>query len=254
MPLSLEHIINLMITPLMVSWLMMVISLLAQFRKRSRVALVSNFVAVLILWFAGTGIVSSTAARTLELRYPGLQEMSHADAIVVLAGVTRKAYPPQPVVHLGSGSDRLVYATELYKKGKAPLIAFSGDQNESAEMAEVMEMMGVPRESMLEEDTHLQNTFGAALDMKQALLSHNVHTILLVTSAIRMPRAMAVFGRLGFHPIPAPTDFITRTSSGSSDMVELAGEVLPNMGSLGVSTAALHELWGLLGYRLAGWI
>jgi uncharacterized SAM-binding protein YcdF (DUF218 family) len=254
MPLSLEHTIDLMITPLMVSWLMMVISLLAQFRKRSRMALVSNVIAVLVLWFAGTGIVSSVAARVLELQYPGSQEMPHADAIVVLAGVTGKAYPPQPVVHLGPGSDRLVYATELYKKGDAPLVAFSGDRNESAEMAEVMEMMGVPRESMLEEDTHLQNTFGAALNMKQALLSHNVHTVLLVTSAIRMPRAMAVFERLGFRAIPAPTDFITRISSGSPDIVELAGEVLPNMGNLSVSTAALHELWGLLGYRLAGWI
>lgn len=254
MPISVETAFNLIATPITLSWLMMVVSLVAQLRKRTRVALVSTVIAVTVLWLAGTSLIGGAFARTLESSNPAPSDMPHADAIVVLAGVTRKAYPPQPVPHLGAGGDRLVYAAQLYKEGKAPLVAFSGDRNESAEMAEIMEMMGVPRNAMLEENIALQNTFVAAREMRQALVSRNVHSLLLVTSAIRMPRAMPVFASLGFHVIAAPTDFITSTQPRPPDLPELVGAVMPTEGGVGVSTAALHELLGLLGYRLAGWI
>src|SRR6266851_6298854 len=186
---------------------------------------------------------TSADIRDAESSFRG--EIPQVDAIVVLGGGSGRAYPPQPVVHLGAGGDRLVYATALYKEGRAPLVVFSGNRFESAEMEEVMEMMGVPRTAMLEQDAPLQNTYGAARDLKPALISHNVRRVLVVTSAIRMPRALAVFRRLGISAVPAPTDFITRTDP-AKQPADSAAAVLPNMGSLGVSTAAIHEFLGLV--------
>jgi uncharacterized SAM-binding protein YcdF (DUF218 family) len=254
MPISIENTINLILAPLTLSWLMMMVSLFAQLGKRSRVALICNLIAVVVLWVAGASLIGGAAAQRLEMWNPAPSPLPHAEAIVVLAGVTRKAYPPQPVPHLGAGGDRLVYAAKLYHEGKAPLVAISGDRNESAEMAEIMEMMGVPRSAMLEEDISLQNTYMAALAMKQALIAHNVHSALIVTSAIRMPRAIRVFERLGFHAIAAPTDFITHRNALADGLLGIASMFLPTVGGLGVSTAVAHELLGLGGYRLAGWI
>ena len=242
-----------MLSPLMATWLLIAISLFAQLSKRSRIAMAANLIAVAIIWVTGTSIVSNDLARTFEMQNLPSGEIPQVDAIVVLGGVTGRAYPPQPVVHLGPGGDRLLYATALYKEGRARLVVFSGNRFESAEMAEVMEMMGVPRTAMLEQDTRLQNTYGAARDLKLALISHKVRRVLVVTSAIRMPRALAVFRRLGISAIPAPTDFITRTDP-AKQPADFAAAVLPNMGSLGVSTAAIHEFLGLVVYRLAGWI
>jgi DUF218 domain len=87
-------------------------------------------------------------------RVPALhpRELPHADAIVLLAGVTGKAYPPQPVLHLGARADRLIYAALLYKQNKAPLVIVSGNDAESAGMTQLLEMMGIPRSAMLGEN------------------------------------------------------------------------------------------------------
>ena len=81
-------------------------------------------------------------------------------------------------------------------------------------------------------------------------MSHNLHKVLLVTSAIRMPRALAVFRSLGTKAIPAPTDFTTRERPAALNFI---GVVVP-FGSCGYLSAAVHEIVGLVGYRLAGWI
>ena len=80
-----------------------------------------------------------------------------ADAIVVLAWVTGKAYPPQPVPHLGTGADRLTYAAVLYNQNKATLVIFSGNDAVSADIAEIMGMMGIPRIVMLGENANLKH-------------------------------------------------------------------------------------------------
>jgi uncharacterized SAM-binding protein YcdF (DUF218 family) len=252
MVILLEKIVHAVLLPGLLAWLLMIISLFAQLGKRSRIAIVTNIIAVAILWLAGNTIVCNILVRMWEMRYVPSGDLPHVDAIVVLAGVTERAYPPQPVPHLGPGADRLVYAAMLYKEGKAPLVFLSGNRSESTDMAEVMEMMGVPRTAMVRENTDLPNTYGAARDLKPALISHNVHRVLLVTSAIRMPRALAVFRSLGIDVVPAPTDFSTRTTS-TLQAQSIISAVVP-MGDNSRFGAALHEIVGFIGYKLAGWM
>jgi uncharacterized SAM-binding protein YcdF (DUF218 family) len=216
----------------------MALSLLAQIRELSRLALASNLIAVAILWFAGTSIFTEVLVLKLELRNVPSAQIPYGDAIVVLGGVTGKAYSPQPVPHLKQGSDRLVYAASLYKAGKAPLVIFSANGSESADMAEVMELMGVPRAAMVEEDGRLRDTYGTARDLNETLVSRHVHKILLVTSAIRMPRAVAVFQHFGLDVVPAPTDFLTASAEATSQPLNLLCAVIPNLGDLDAFTAA----------------
>jgi hypothetical protein len=44
-------------------------------------------------------------------------QLPKANAIVLLASVTARAYAPQPVPHLENGADRLVYAASLFNEG-----------------------------------------------------------------------------------------------------------------------------------------
>jgi uncharacterized SAM-binding protein YcdF (DUF218 family) len=251
--------------PLGMACLLMAISLVAQIRRRSRIAIASNLAALAILCLMGNRTVSHLLVRPLETRNLPAGPLPQADAIVVLGGVTGPALPPQPTVHLGEGADRLTYAAELYRAHKAPLVVLSGGGKpwnkglppESAQMAEIMQMLGVPPSAILEESAS-RNSHENAVYTGRFLLAQNLHKVLLITSAVTMPRALAAFRHQGIDAIAAPTDFITSLVEDSpggipgveADILELP----PNTRSLDESGAALHEYVGLFVYRLAGWI
>ena len=125
---------------------------------------------------------------------------SAADAIVVLGGSTEPALSPRPIVEMNGTGDRVTYAAYLYKEGKAPHLLLSGgyitwlDERQSTpavEMASLLEMMGVPAEALwLEEKS--QNTYENALYTHQILTEKGINRIILVTSAMHMPRSVAL--------------------------------------------------------------
>jgi len=76
-----------------------------------------------------------------------------------------------------------------------------------------------------------------------------VKRILLVTSAIHMPRALATFRTLGITAIPSPTDYleVDRKNFEIKDF-------LPNIDALGDTSLAVREYLGIMAYRWRGWI
>jgi uncharacterized SAM-binding protein YcdF (DUF218 family) len=79
-----------------------------------------------------------------------------------------------------------------------------------------------------------------------------------VTSALHMPRSVALFRHLGIEVIPAPTDF-TVTQAGWDNLFAFEPQsflinILPNASSLGLTTNALKEYLGLIVYRMRGWL
>jgi uncharacterized SAM-binding protein YcdF (DUF218 family) len=248
--------------PLSMACLLILVSLIAQFRNRRRIAIVANIVALAILCVMGNRTVSHLIMSPLESHDMPPEPLPPADAIVVLGGVTAPAIPPQPVVHLTSGADRLTYGAQLYRDHKAQLVILSGGgmpwnegmPPESTQMAEVMQMLGVPRSAILEESSS-RNSHENAAYTSRLLLAHNLHRVLLVTSAIAMPRALAVFRKQGIDAIAAPTDFTTDHGrpNGTLGLEVAALGLVPSSRALEESSGALHEYLGLLIYRLVGW-
>lgn len=71
--------------------------------------------------------------------------------------------------------------------------------------------------------------------------------ILLVTSALHMPRAMACFRQHGLAPVAFPVDYLNPRIDRPGDLVQ------PNLlANIERADAALHEWIGLLLYRLQG--
>ena len=73
--------------------------------------------------------------------------------------------------------------------------------------------------------------------------------VLLVTSAIHMPRSVAVFRAAGVNVIPAPTDITVLDTRYDG----LFGW-LPAIGALGATSRAVHEYIGLCVYWIRGWL
>jgi uncharacterized SAM-binding protein YcdF (DUF218 family) len=79
------------------------------------------------------------------------------------------------------------------------------------------------------------------------LRARQLQHVVLVTSASHMRRAVATFHKQGIFPDTYPVDYQ------ATDIVTPFSFV-PSAGSLDKMTAVLHELFGMLAYRLHGYI
>src|SRR5690606_21114262 len=132
-----------------------------------------------------------------------------AEAIVVLGGNTAGGrenwflpYDPQ------TAETRTEAAAKLFHARRAPLIvvsgaALDGSVSEAQTMARALVRAGVPESAIILE-TNSHNTRENAVFSSELLKEKGVSRVLLVTSALHMPRAMAVFTKQGVHPIAAP--------------------------------------------------
>jgi uncharacterized SAM-binding protein YcdF (DUF218 family) len=211
---------------------------------------------ILLIFSSFTG--SSTLLRALEVRYPdvAIASLPPAQAIVVLGGAMRAPGGQHELSSLiDNSSDRLLRALRLYHAGKAPLILCTGgagDPPEALVMSGLLQEWGVPPQDILLEDQSV-NTRENALFSYSISNARAIRHILLVTSALHMPRAIAAFRKVGFEVTPAPADFRTGWGSGAGRFGRLP-EWLPDAGNLVWSQRAVKEWIGLLVYRLRGWI
>lgn len=229
--------------------------------KWPRLAALFIGVALVLLLGSSNGWVSNWLVRSLEFQYVPATPLPQADAIVVLGGATRSALSPRPWVEVNEAGDRVLYGAKLYREGKAPRLILSGGQingegPESADMAELIESMGVPKSAILQDPTSL-NTRQNAVNVKYLMTTNGIHRILLVTSALHMPRSLAIFRKLEIEAIPAPTDYLMSVSHREITQHSpqaLVLNLLPDAGQLKESTLAIKEYVGIFVYRLRGWL
>ena len=160
--------------------------------------------------------------------------------------------------------DRVLYGARLYLAGKAPLLILSGGRiswrdggpPESADMAEIAQLMGVPADAILQDPTSL-NTYQNAVNVKKILQDRGLNRILLVTSAFHMPRSLLIFKKQGVDAIPAATDFFV--SEQNLKAIDLSPQartlnLLPDASKLNQVSKVMKEYIGLGVYRLRGWL
>ena len=227
--------------------------------KRLRVSRWLCAAALLPLLVFSSAVGSGTLLRSLEGRYPdtAIADLPRAQAIVVLGGAVHEPSSQHPNSGLINPSDRILHALRLYRAGRAPLVLCSGggaDHPEAPVMGRLLQEWGVPAEAILLEDQSL-STRENALFSYSILNTRGIRHILLVTSAIHMPRAAAVFRKVGFEVTPAPADFRTGwgQGEGGGGFTGWLGRWLPEASDLQWSDKALKEWLAMLVYRLHGW-
>ena len=117
--------------------------------------------------------------------------------------------------------------------------------------------MGVPDEALWLEPAS-RNTYENALGTQAILESRGIDRVILVTSAMHMPRAYGVFAGLGLDVVPAPTDFLVTQEDWAyytqPHVVIQLFNLLPTAESLDATTRVLREYVGLVVYKLRGWL
>jgi uncharacterized SAM-binding protein YcdF (DUF218 family) len=214
--------------------------------------------ALALLWGGGCRIVSERLAGALENRTaPLAASEAPADAIVVLGGGIMPAVPPRRAPELSDAGDRVLEAARLWREGRAPLVvacggSLDGASAESSDLATLLRFLGVAPEVILEESLS-RTTRENALETRRLLDPLAARRILLVTSALHMPRAAALFRGQGFEVVPAPTDWLV-VEPGPRSRLGVAFSLLPKVESLALTTRALREWLGLAVARALGWL
>lgn len=257
----LSKFLPLFVYPLGLACLLLLAALL--FGKKARSWFILT--ALLILWLASTSFVSRALTRSLEWKYLPPEEIPAVDTAVVLGGGTDPSIYPRSGVEVSGAGDRVLYAARLYKEGKVQHILLSGGEIEwlttstsspAEDMAALLTEMGVPPHALwLEKES--RNTHENALFSQKILEEKGVQKVLLITSAMHMPRSVALFEKLGVQVIPLPVDYaVTRQEpeSGNDDLIGKLLGLLPSAGYLSDTTNALKEYLGILTYSLQGWL
>jgi uncharacterized SAM-binding protein YcdF (DUF218 family) len=175
------------------------------------------------------------------------------DALVVLGGLLDiEATEDTGQRTFSDGVERLIATLRLAREERARFVLVSGGNvrgsgtPEAVFLADQLEEWGLPRSRIVIEDVS-RNTHENAVESARIARERGWRSLLLVTSAAHMPRALGCFRAEGLAVTPYATDF-----HATRQHLELSA-FLPRAEHLGRSSAVLRELAGRVVYRLRGW-
>lgn len=260
----LSKLLPLLIYPLGLGCILLVVVLVSE--KHRKLRKVFLILALAILWLGSNRWVSYALARSLEWQYLPQETTPQAEVILLLGGGTESADFPRQMTEVNSAGDRVLYAATLYHESAAPVILVSGGNLDfssargatpAEEMTELLLLTGVPEEAIWQQ-SESQNTYEDALYSAQLLKEKQITEVILVTSAMHMPRAKGLFEAQGISVIPSPADYTITQQNWESVFRPTFGEavinLLPNASALSLTTNVLKEYMGMLIYSLRGWM
>jgi uncharacterized SAM-binding protein YcdF (DUF218 family) len=235
--------------PMVQAAIVVAIGLLLLALKRCRMAVLVVVLAAGWTWLCATPAFATWLHRGLQNPYPPRTAADYpaAQAIVVLGGSDFLRSPRHG--HTGAASappSRAGFGLRLYQAERAPLVLLSGGDGAALRMAAKLRRRDVPA-SALQVESRSSNTHQNALYSAAVLRRDHKQRILLVTSAMDMPRAAASFRRQGLTVIPAPVPYDPRW------LGETEHEWWPQHRALYLTSRCLHEIVGLWAYKLLGW-
>lgn len=214
-----------------------------------------------LLLFFTNPFIAQTVMGWYEVEPIALEKTDHFDAILVPSGfVTSYKIDGQLRVNFNDGNDRMLQAIDLYKRGLAKRIIYTGgsdtifgDYEPEAKLGkEFMVKCGIP-DSAIWIETKSMNTYQNAAFTAKMLTKKDPawqqKRYLLVTAAFHMYRARKCFQKQGFEVTAYSSDL---RSIRAKDTV--LNTLIPNYGGLQIWTYLLKEWIGLLVYSMKGYI
>lgn len=219
-------------------------------RRWPRAARVLALASLLSLFALSVPQVSTLLASGLETAPPfdlARPEVAHVQAIVVL-GTGRYADAPEygrDTVSVRT-LERLRYAARVHRLTGWPIGVVGGPAIQHPVPEAQMMRQVLEKEFQVPVRWCEERSRNTAENARFARALIPVHTIMLVTQAMDMPRAAESLRGVGFEVVPAPVGFADRPNAAGS----LVFDFIPDAAALVVSCTALYEYFGRLWYRL----
>ncbi len=218
------------------------------FRKRPSASFKCLVSSLLLLLISSMPIVSDTFMGSIEDNYEAFTHASNpVDYIVVLGGWhTQNAALPITSQLSNNSLHRLVETLRVYKLHPEARIITSGHHNSdpvsnAEKVKQSLVLLGIPKQKIITEN------FPRDTEEEAALISPRVQgaTVVLITNADHMPRAMKYFQAQGVYPIAAPTGYWVKNQYNQKSW----SYYFPSSKKLEQTTIAWYESLG----RLVQW-
>lgn len=180
-----------------------------------------------------------------------VEEIRRAQAIVILGGGAYRDAPEYGQDSAGTLTlARLQYGAHLHRMTGLPILVTGGNPEDGLPEAQIMRQtlenhFGIPVKWV---EARAFNTAQNARFSAEILLPAGIKKVLVVSHAWHMPRARYAFKKTGMIFLPAPTRFANPPPQ--NDTGYSLFDFIPNARALEKSYCALHELIGLVWYRL----
>ncbi len=185
------------------------------------------------------------------------KSIQKAEIAVVLGGFA-SYNEREEQFNFSQSADRLLYAMKLYYDDEIQKVLISGGsgkllnqkRREAETGFEFVTSLDFPADKILLEATS-RNTHENAVSTKKILEQNDFgdRTILLITSAYHMPRAVRCFEKEGISVIPYPVDYLTDNLSLQPNSI-----IVPQLHIMSSWEVLLHEWIGVISYWLLGYI
>lgn len=245
---ALSKVLDLLLAPL--TWALLLVAASILRRRRAAGPWLAGTAAALLYLFSVEPVANElTRLAEAGVRSTMRPEVTYDAAIVLGGGIDPAASRASGETELNPSGDRVVAGFALLRSGRVRNLLLSAGGPDSSEAVEadwgaaLYRSLGVPADRIVlerESRNTRENAERSALIVKE----RGWGTLLLVTSAMHMPRAAASFRRAGLEVDLLPVD----RRHGHGD-----GNWLPRAESLERSSVALRELAGRLVYRAAGY-
>jgi uncharacterized SAM-binding protein YcdF (DUF218 family) len=233
-------------------WIMVLLiwSLLTKNLKKRKKIIVISFLLVFVF---GNSVLIHEINMKRERKWRNTQIEQMPDTAILLGGF---CFESDGHIGFSEASDRFLKALRLFQSNKINTLVISGGSGSllNPEMKEALLVKKFMSEASLRMEgliieSESKNTFENAT-FSAAILGLKNKRILLVTSAFHMQRAMKVFKKNGFDPIPYPTHFL----SGTKRNYSIESFLLPSPKSFLHWEITMKEWLGLMVYKFKGYI
>lgn len=212
-------------------------------KKRLKVAL------LVAIFFFGNEYIYTELVNAWQPRPVKLPGNATYDAGILLGGLT--SFDQNRIGFFNGASDRFIAASTLYKTGKIRKIIVSGGalkKNVPLEGDYLYKRLidiGVATDDIIVENRS-RTTFENAAFTKQMLDSlHLKEPLILVTSAVHVPRAERVFKKAGINVISFPCHY-----SVLNKRMGIFNFLIPSLSTIVSWSGFLKEVVGLAGYTI----
>jgi uncharacterized SAM-binding protein YcdF (DUF218 family) len=244
----LSKFLHLFIQPF--TWIILIVAfsiLSKKYRKKS------IYTALLLFFVFSNKLIIKLPEMFYESRAVELQEETVYDYGIVLGGYSSWDDKRQRT-NFNTAVDRLLYGIKLQNQGTVKQLILSGgsgsldhpEWKEANIMSDFLSDFTLKVEPIIESDS--RNTYESALKCKHLLSAKSDSVkVLLFTSAVHMPRAMASFKKQGLNVDIYPVDFI------ESGKLKWYDAILPDVKTLSNWNKYTHEWIGFLLYKIRGY-
>lgn len=231
---------------------------ISYFTKRPKLKKYSFRIGIGMIFFFTNAAIFSEFVRLWEPEGKKIEAIKHYDCAIVLGGMAEYDNNLQRL-SIRRGADRIWQTIHLYHLGKVDKILISsanGDLidkglNEAVQFRDLLVQEGIPTSDILI-DSVSQNTHQNAEESVKILNAHpEIKSIVLVTSALHMPRAKACFEKSGLKNFDT---FTTDHFTGKKRGYNFSQLFIPNISIMGDWDKLIHEWIGYLVYDIVGYI